>query len=150
MKSHLITIPPTVDTLAFSEKLPLSATRLHLENMNRMKKAVATAITIGSTIPGDSTSLVLPAQRSIISRVAVCQRKNTRTARLPQWAITTTTKSPEHDEKFLARFYTGYHLNAMGYELMGKMICPYMDFIIRHNWKDFTKAGFIGTPFDYV
>lgn len=66
------------------------------------------------------------------------------------YVIDLYNNSPDHDDEFRARFYTGFHLNAMGYELMGKMICSYIDYIIRHNWKDFTKAGFIGTPFDYV
>lgn len=66
------------------------------------------------------------------------------------YVIDLYNNSPEHDAEFLKRFYTGGHLNAMGYELFGKMICSYMDYIIRHNWKDFTQAGFIGTPFYHI
>lgn len=58
--------------------------------------------------------------------------------------------SPDHDEKFRDMFYTGFHLNALGYELMGRMIVSYMDYIIRHNPLDFNQAGFIGTPYKYV
>lgn len=58
--------------------------------------------------------------------------------------------SPEHDDEFIKKFYTGFHLNAMGYELFGRMICSYIDYIIRHNPEDFSQAGFIGTGLKYI
>ena len=56
---------------------------------------------------------------------------------------------PSHEGEFHEKFYTGGHLNALGYELFGRVICSYMDYIIRHNVKDFVHAGLIGTPYGY-
>ncbi len=39
------------------------------------------------------------------------------------------------------------HQNAMGYLLTGKIMVSYIDYIIRHNMKDFIQVPFIGTPY---
>ena len=57
---------------------------------------------------------------------------------------------PVNDEEFKRRFYLGGHLNAAGYLLYGKIICSYIDYIIRHNFEDFAQVGFIGTPYKYI
>ncbi len=55
--------------------------------------------------------------------------------------------APVYDEKFREFFYLGGHLNPCGYVLTAQMIMSYIDYIIRHNIKDFVKTAFIGTPF---
>lgn len=55
--------------------------------------------------------------------------------------------APVYDKKFRESFYLGEHLNPCGYILSAKMIMSYIDYIIRHNMKDFKKVGFIGTPY---
>jgi hypothetical protein len=37
------------------------------------------------------------------------------------------------------------HMNPAGYVLMADMVCAYIDYIIRHNMRDFDEIGFIGT-----
>lgn len=54
--------------------------------------------------------------------------------------------APVYDEKFQELFYLFDHLNPMGYLLTAKMTASYLDYIIRHNMKDFIQTGFIGTP----
>ena len=46
-------------------------------------------------------------------------------------------------------YFTGGHLNAMGYQMSAWVMMTGIDWIIRHNMEDFTKAGFIGTSLDY-
>ena len=53
---------------------------------------------------------------------------------------------PPLGEEFAKNFRLGGHLNASGYLLMSKIFLSYIDYIIRHNMKDFKQAGFIGTP----
>jgi len=55
--------------------------------------------------------------------------------------------APPYDEKFQELFYLFDHLNPMGYLLTAKMTVSYIDYIIRHNMKDFIQTGFIGTEF---
>lgn len=54
--------------------------------------------------------------------------------------------APVYDAEFSRNFRLGGHLNATGYLLTAKMFLSYIDYIIRHNMKDFKQAGFIGTP----
>ena len=54
--------------------------------------------------------------------------------------------APPFDEKFQQTFMGG-HMTAAGYLLISKMVMSYMDYIIRHNHKDFADAGLIGTPY---
>ncbi len=60
--------------------------------------------------------------------------------------------APAQTPEFKEKFYLHHHQNPMGYLLTGKMMVSYIDYIIRHNMKDFKQVGFIGTPFymDYL
>ncbi len=51
---------------------------------------------------------------------------------------------PVCDEEFCKHFYLGGHMNAAGYALIAKIIASYIDYIIRHNYEDFSKIGFVG------
>lgn len=51
---------------------------------------------------------------------------------------------PVYDDDFKAKFYLGGHLNAAGYILTAQMIESYIDYIVRHNFEDFSQTGFIG------
>lgn len=53
--------------------------------------------------------------------------------------------APEYDEKFKENFYLRGHMNPQGYLLTAKMTAAYIDYIIRHNMRDFKETGFIGT-----
>lgn len=55
---------------------------------------------------------------------------------------------PVHDEDFEKKYYLGGHMNPMGYLLTARIMCSYIDYIIRHNMEDFRKVGFIGTSYD--
>ena len=55
---------------------------------------------------------------------------------------------PIYSKEFGDIYFCGGHMNAMGYKLTGDMISSYIDYIIRHNYKDFTQVGFIGRPND--
>ena len=52
---------------------------------------------------------------------------------------------PVYDDKFRDKFYMLGHLNPMGYVFTAKMVASYIDYIIRHNMRDFNEVGFIGT-----
>lgn len=54
---------------------------------------------------------------------------------------------PVYDQAFKEKFYLGGHMNAMGYRLTALMVETYMDYIIRHNMKDFKQIAFVGTPY---
>lgn len=53
--------------------------------------------------------------------------------------------APEYGKEFYDAFMLGGHMNPMGYMLTAKMVMSYIDFIIRHNPKDFKEVPFIGT-----
>lgn len=53
--------------------------------------------------------------------------------------------APDYDDSFKENFYLRGHLNPMGYLLTAKYVASYIDYIIRHNMKDFKEVGFIGT-----
>ncbi len=53
--------------------------------------------------------------------------------------------APEHDAAYRERFYLHGHLNVMGYRLTAEQIASYIDYIIRHNPKDFLNVPFINT-----
>lgn len=42
-------------------------------------------------------------------------------------------------------FFMEDHMNPAGYVLMADMVCAYIDYIIRHNMRDFDEIVFIGT-----
>lgn len=58
--------------------------------------------------------------------------------------------SPKYDSDFKKKFFVGGHMNAAGYILTAQMITSYIDYIIRHNFEDFSQVGFIGTPYKYI
>lgn len=50
---------------------------------------------------------------------------------------------PVHDKRFEEQFYLYGHLNPSGYILTAKIIDSYIDYIIRHNPKDFENTAFV-------
>ena len=54
--------------------------------------------------------------------------------------------APEYTPEFRDMFYLYGHLNPCGYVFTAKMVASYIDYIIRHNMRDFIQTGFIGTP----
>ncbi len=55
--------------------------------------------------------------------------------------------APVYDADFRERFYMNNHLNAAGYLLTAQMIASYIDYIVRHNIRDFREIGLFGTPY---
>lgn len=55
-----------------------------------------------------------------------------------------------NDETFKKTFYTGGHMNVMGYRMSATIIESYIDYIIRNNPEDFNQSGFIGKVHRYV
>ncbi len=55
--------------------------------------------------------------------------------------------APVYDANFRERFYMNNHLNAAGYLLTAQMIASYIDYIVRHNMRDFREIGLFGTPY---
>ena len=53
--------------------------------------------------------------------------------------------APEYNAQFKEKFYLRGHMNPQGYLLTAKMTAAYIDYIIRHNMRDFKETGFIGT-----
>ena len=53
--------------------------------------------------------------------------------------------APEYNAQFKEKFYLRSHMNPQGYLLTAKMTAAYIDYIIRHNMRDFKETGFIGT-----
>ena len=51
--------------------------------------------------------------------------------------------APVYDEAFRDKFFLHGHMNPMGYSLTAKMMMSYIDYIIRHNHKDFDHLGFL-------
>ena len=58
--------------------------------------------------------------------------------------------APIYDKEFKSNFYLGGHMNPCGYMLTAKMVASYIDYIIRHNVKDFKEVAFIGTDLMYT
>lgn len=56
--------------------------------------------------------------------------------------------APVYDQDFRDKFFLG-HMTPTGYMLTAKMVASYIDYIIRHNMKDFAQVGFIGTEHQY-
>ena len=48
------------------------------------------------------------------------------------------------DEAFYDTFFMYGHMTTAGYMLTAKMIMSYMDYIIRHNLRDFDLVPYIG------
>lgn len=49
---------------------------------------------------------------------------------------------PVIDSKFKKLYYMNGHMNPVGYAFFGKIIASYIDYIVRHNPKDFDMIGF--------
>ena len=62
------------------------------------------------------------------------------------YVIDLYTYLPEYTKEFWDNYGLYGHLNPMGYIFTAKVICSYMDYIIRHNLKAFKQTAFIGTP----
>ena len=54
---------------------------------------------------------------------------------------------PVQDEKYKERFYLEGHLNPLGYMFTAQVVMSYIDYIIRHNVKDFRRTAFINTAY---
>ena len=50
---------------------------------------------------------------------------------------------PLFDERFREQFFMLGHMNPSGYILMAEIVDSYIDYIVRHNPKDFEMVGFI-------
>lgn len=57
--------------------------------------------------------------------------------------------APVYDEEIRSKFFLGGHMNAAGYLFTAKLIVSYIDYIIRHNFEDFSKIGFVGYNMEY-
>ena len=55
--------------------------------------------------------------------------------------------APELDEEYRDNFFIAGHRTAVGYRLTALMVESYIDYIIRHNHKDFKNVQFIGTAY---
>lgn len=55
--------------------------------------------------------------------------------------------APELDEEYRDNFFIAGHRTAIGYRLSALMAESYIDYIIRHNHKDFKNVQFIGTEY---
>lgn len=53
--------------------------------------------------------------------------------------------APQYDDAFRNRFFLLGHMSPAGYYLTAKMVCSYIDYIIRHNQEEFKEVGFIRT-----
>ena len=49
-----------------------------------------------------------------------------------------------YDDAFKKAFFTGGHMNVMGYRMTATMVESYIDYIIRNNPDSFNQTGFIG------
>lgn len=52
--------------------------------------------------------------------------------------------APVYDAAFKKTFFTGGHMNVMGYRMTATMVESYIDYIIRNNPDSFNQSGFIG------
>lgn len=85
------------------------------------------------TLPRDTRSSLKKAynHRDIILQMAE-KFDNTYVINLCDYA-------PIYEEKFFEKFFLYGHMNPQGYVLTAKMIMSYIDYIIRHNMKDFNS-----------
>ncbi len=56
--------------------------------------------------------------------------------------------APRIDPEFRRKFNLTGHLNPAGYLLVGKLVCSYIDYIVRHNFEKFKTVGLM--DFDYT
>lgn len=53
--------------------------------------------------------------------------------------------APQYNADFQKKMFLGGHMNPCGYLFTAKLVCSYLDYIIRHNMEDFARVGLIGT-----
>ena len=53
--------------------------------------------------------------------------------------------APVYDQEFQKVFFLEGHMNPAGYVFTADIISAYIDYIVRHNIRDFNEIGFIGT-----
>ncbi|MBP1587632.1 MAG: SGNH/GDSL hydrolase family protein [Clostridia bacterium] len=58
--------------------------------------------------------------------------------------------APFYGDDFRKAFFVGGHMNSQGYYLTAKMICSFIDYIVRHNPDKLRLAGYAGTGLSYV
>lgn len=58
-------------------------------------------------------------------------------------------ESDINKDDFRTKYFMGGHLNAAGYQYTAWMFMTYIDWIIRHNLKNFEQVAFIGTDYKY-
>ncbi len=56
---------------------------------------------------------------------------------------------PLYDAKFRERFYLHGHMTPDGYILTAELIDSYIDYIVRHNPRDFKQTGFINSGIEH-
>ncbi|MBO4868903.1 MAG: SGNH/GDSL hydrolase family protein [Clostridia bacterium] len=54
---------------------------------------------------------------------------------------------PVQSQEYKDNFYLHGHLNPCGYVFTAQAVMSYIDYIIRHNMKDFRRVAFINTPY---
>ena len=52
--------------------------------------------------------------------------------------------APDYNAEFREKFFLDGHMNPMGYLLTARMFISYIDYIIRHNMRDFFEVGLMG------
>lgn len=55
---------------------------------------------------------------------------------------------PVYDESLREKFFLSGHMSPTGYIFKAKMITSYIDYIIRHNMRDFRDVGLMGYDYD--
>ena len=56
---------------------------------------------------------------------------------------------PVYDEEFGENLWMFGHLNPMGYIVTARLVDSYIDYIVRHNPKDFETIGFVTKDIEY-
>ena len=56
---------------------------------------------------------------------------------------------PVYDDEFSENLWMLGHLNPMGYIVTARLIDSYIDYIVRHNPKDFNTIGFVTKDIEY-
>lgn len=60
------------------------------------------------------------------------------------------TYAPEYDDQFREKYFSGGHMNAMGYLLTAHYIMTFVDLIIRNNPDEFKYISFAGVEYRLV
>ena len=60
------------------------------------------------------------------------------------YVIDLHTYAPPLDRDYFHLFGLHGHMSPMGYRVVAEQICSYIDYIIRHNPRDFVNVPFIG------